>query len=159
MENLLALHWLSSWLGPLSLEVATWFVPWPPSVLCPNVTSTEGLPLTPYLKSLPAWSQCSISLSSLTFLHKRLDKWISNKYIMHIRINKLIIVLIMILLLKIIYSINQHILGVITCRTQFPGPLCVLFNLILMTALWGRCCFCTHFPDEETGAQRGRVSS
>lgn len=54
---------------------------------------------------------------------------------MHIRINKLIIVLIMVLLLEIIYSINQHILGIIMCRTQFPGPLCVLFNLILMTAL------------------------
>ena len=47
----------------------------------------------------------------------------------------LIIVLIMILLLEIIYSINQHILGLITCRTQFPGPLRVLFSLILMTAL------------------------
>ena len=53
---------------------------------------------------------------------------------MHIRINKLTIVLIMILLLEIIYSINQHILGIITCKTQFPGPLCVLFNVILMPA-------------------------
>lgn len=66
MENLLAMHWLFSRLGALSLGVATWFVPSPPSVLCPNVTSTEGLPLTPYLKSLS-------SLISMLHLSFQLD--------------------------------------------------------------------------------------